>query len=71
MNWQFEVSLLKLLCLYRCLKIWSLMAAKGKIVTVNDREPTVSMFVSCFLLLKCFKCEDSNKNMIYNFAAQA
>jgi len=40
------------------------MATKGKEVTVNDGEPTVSMFVSCFLLLKFFKCEDSNKNMI-------
>jgi len=47
------------------------MAAKGKAVTVNDGEPTVSMFVSCLLLLKCFKCEYSNKNMIYNFASQA
>jgi len=47
------------------------MAAKGKVVTVNDEEPTVRLFVSCFLLLKCFKCEDRNKNMIYNFAAQA
>jgi len=35
-------------------------------VSVNDGEPTISLFVSFFLLLKCFKCEDSNKNVIYN-----
>jgi len=30
------------------------MAAKGKAVTVNDGEPTVSMFVSCFFAIEMF-----------------